>query len=246
MSFPIAYTDLHSAVAPSTPEVLVEVAEALFAANGYNGTSVREITAQAQVNIGAVSYHFGTKANLLKAILRRGAAKLIEERMRRLAALNIPGNAIRVDQVIRAFIEPVFDLMGTDHGVRFLRIQNDISAQRTDVAREVVFEHYDPCVREYLLLLAQAAPHAPHETLLWSFQFLLGALLHSTTHAQRFPELRGQDIRAREVEALVRFAADGLTAGECRDTSDTAAVGRPKGCSAQVGRILAHQGFVPY
>ncbi|MEE8117248.1 MAG: TetR/AcrR family transcriptional regulator, partial [Gemmatimonadales bacterium] len=41
----------------------------LFAEKGFHGTSLREITADAQANLGAVTYHFKTKEALYHAIL---------------------------------------------------------------------------------------------------------------------------------------------------------------------------------
>lgn len=43
-------------------------AERLFAENGFNGTSTREIAAAAQVNISMLSYYFGSKEKLLEKI----------------------------------------------------------------------------------------------------------------------------------------------------------------------------------
>jgi len=43
-------------------------AERLFAENGFNGTSTREIAAAAHVNISMLSYYFGSKDNLLEKI----------------------------------------------------------------------------------------------------------------------------------------------------------------------------------
>ena len=42
------------------------VAEKLFAASGYNGTSVRDIAAKAKVNVSMISYYFGSKENLME------------------------------------------------------------------------------------------------------------------------------------------------------------------------------------
>ena len=200
--------------APTNPTalLLIDVAEELFALLGYNGTSVRDIISKADVNLGAVTYHFGTKENLLKAILLRGATKLNEERMRRFDAIERLGAKAGVEEIIRAFIEPVYALLGTIRGVRFLRIQNDISAERTDVPREVLAEHYDPCARQCIRLLAQAAPHIEAESLLWYFQFILGALLYSITQSKRFPELRAHgDNHEREINELVRFVCNAFT-----------------------------------
>ena len=46
------------------------VAEKLFAASGYNGTSVRDIAAKAKVNVSMISYYFGSKENLMETLFR--------------------------------------------------------------------------------------------------------------------------------------------------------------------------------
>ena len=47
---------------------IIEEAEILFAENGFNGTSVREIAKNADVNLAMISYYFGSKDKLLEAI----------------------------------------------------------------------------------------------------------------------------------------------------------------------------------
>jgi AcrR family transcriptional regulator len=47
-----------------TSERLLNEAECLFAEKGFEGVSVREITAKAKCNLAAVNYHFGNKRNL--------------------------------------------------------------------------------------------------------------------------------------------------------------------------------------
>jgi AcrR family transcriptional regulator len=60
----------------STRERLLEAATRLFADSGYRGASVRDICNQARANPGAISYHFGGKNQLYRAVLRRAAADL--------------------------------------------------------------------------------------------------------------------------------------------------------------------------
>lgn len=55
----------------ATDERVIEAAIALFARQGYNGTSVREITRAADANLGAVTYHFGGKRALYGRALER-------------------------------------------------------------------------------------------------------------------------------------------------------------------------------
>jgi len=53
----------------STPDRLVQTARRLFAERGYAATSIRDITAKARTNLGAVTYHFGSKEALYQAVL---------------------------------------------------------------------------------------------------------------------------------------------------------------------------------
>ncbi len=49
---------------------ILDTAEELFMEHGYEGTSIRAITRQARANLGAVTYHFGSKKNLYEEVLR--------------------------------------------------------------------------------------------------------------------------------------------------------------------------------
>ncbi len=62
--------------APATRERLLAAAQLLFSRSGYTATPVREICNVARANPGAVSYHFGGKRQLYRAVLRRAAENL--------------------------------------------------------------------------------------------------------------------------------------------------------------------------
>ncbi len=62
----------------STRERLLQASARLFADNGYRGASVRDICNLAGANPGAVSYHFGGKRQLYRAVLRRAANTLAD------------------------------------------------------------------------------------------------------------------------------------------------------------------------
>lgn len=53
-----------------TKNKIMEVARVLFADQGFEGTSVREIAKAAEVNIASVNYHFTNKENLFAEILK--------------------------------------------------------------------------------------------------------------------------------------------------------------------------------
>ncbi|MFL6529487.1 MAG: TetR family transcriptional regulator, partial [Chthoniobacterales bacterium] len=47
-----------------TKVAVLDAAERLFASHGFEATSLRAITSEAQANLGAVNYHFASKDEL--------------------------------------------------------------------------------------------------------------------------------------------------------------------------------------
>src|ERR671936_254385 len=62
---------------------ILDAAEELFMQHGFEGTSMRQLTARAGVNLAAVNYHFGSKHALIEALFRR-----------RLDPMNAPRNEL--------------------------------------------------------------------------------------------------------------------------------------------------------
>ncbi len=70
----------------ATRELILTAAERLFAERGVYAVSNRQVSeAAGQGNNAAVGYHFGTKADLVRAIIRKHAAAVEEIRARLLA-----------------------------------------------------------------------------------------------------------------------------------------------------------------
>ncbi|TQS42018.1 TetR/AcrR family transcriptional regulator [Cryptosporangium phraense] len=67
--------------ATATREAILDAAERLFAERGLTVVSNRQVSeAAGQGNNAAVNYHFGTKTDLVRAILRRHHGPVIERR----------------------------------------------------------------------------------------------------------------------------------------------------------------------
>ena len=67
-----------------TKEKILDTAERLIGEQGYAATSLRQIIAEAGVNLAAVHYHFGSKEDLLDAVVVRKAGPVNEARLARL------------------------------------------------------------------------------------------------------------------------------------------------------------------
>jgi AcrR family transcriptional regulator len=89
--------------AADTRAALLAAGRKLFAHGGYDGTSVRSITGEAGANLGAVTYHFGSKEGLYRAVLD-GVLGPLADRIARAVAGEEPV-LVRVDRVVRTYIQ---------------------------------------------------------------------------------------------------------------------------------------------
>lgn len=84
-----------------TRRALIRAGRRLFTQHGYDGASVRAITRAANANLGAVTYHFGSKRKLYGEVVASVLTPLAE-RVERAAAGD--GDALeRVEAVMRVF-----------------------------------------------------------------------------------------------------------------------------------------------
>ncbi len=82
------------------PDRLIAVARELFTGRGYEGTSVRDITSRARANLGAITYHFGSKKSLYNKVIETFAEPMAE---RVAQAAQAPGTALdKVEAIARA------------------------------------------------------------------------------------------------------------------------------------------------
>lgn len=87
----------------ATRSDLITAGRGLFAQRGYDGASIRAITRDAGANLGAVTYHFGSKRDLYAAVLEEGLRPLAA---RVEAAVGSGGPAL--DRMLRV-VEAYFD-----------------------------------------------------------------------------------------------------------------------------------------
>src|SRR5690242_20430093 len=89
-----------------TKHKILESAERLIAEQGYNATSLRQVIGEAGVNLAAVHYHFGSKEELLDALVMRKAGPVNVKRLALLDAIveETAGSPAPVEKVLEAFL----------------------------------------------------------------------------------------------------------------------------------------------
>jgi AcrR family transcriptional regulator len=99
----------------AVPDRLLAAATTLFAARGYEGTSVRAICAAAETNLNAVTYHFGGKKALYAAVIRGAGDRRLASAQRILA--HPAGDAAELRTLLILFAEEVIAAWSQEPGV---------------------------------------------------------------------------------------------------------------------------------
>lgn len=118
----------------STRDRILDVAEVLFAQRGFDGTSLREITRQADVNLGAVNYHFGSKSELFSEVLQRRFEPMNRRRIDLLEAA-IARDAPEpppLEDMLEAYLRPPVEAFSSPARATLLGVMHQINEGTLD------------------------------------------------------------------------------------------------------------------
>ncbi|TDK23467.1 TetR/AcrR family transcriptional regulator [Luteimonas aestuarii] len=197
----------------STKDRILGAAEELFAQYGFTGTSLRQVTGRADVNIAAVNYHFGSKENLVNEVFRRRMDVMSAERISRLkrAQAEAPGE---LEPILAAFVEPALDMAQDKHGGgAFIRVIARAYAEKNDGLRKFLSDQYGHVQRDFAKAISACLPSLSKEELYWRLDFLAGALTYAMADfglIKRPAQVSEAAHRQRAASELIRFAAAGL------------------------------------
>jgi AcrR family transcriptional regulator len=188
-----------------TKQRILDAAERLFGEEGFDGTSMRAVTAAADVNLAAVNYHFGSKAALLDAVVGRILGPATERQLRRLDELEQGPGEATVEELLEAFLVPIFHML-EDEGERgpviaqlFGRIMGDPGTEM----RGMILKRVARSDRRFQDAFARALTHLPPAERWWRFRSTVAlAVSHQVHHA-----------RLAEVQDLIDVPPDVVQAG---------------------------------
>jgi AcrR family transcriptional regulator len=214
-----------------TKDRILDAAEALFMEKGFEGTSLRELTAAAGVNLAAVNYHFGSKEELFEAVLRRRLDPMNQERVERLAAFERAAapEPVRCDRILAAMFVPALRLARDPArgGSNFLRLLGRAYADPAPFVRHFLSVQYAEMIGRFKAAFGRSLPHLPSRELSWRLHFMMGALSYTLagTDALRIIEALAPGEQAND-EVLLHRLAPFLLAGLTAPLPDLAEVTR--------------------
>lgn len=162
-----------------TKKAILDAAEQLFVEKGHESASMRDITQLAHVNLAAINYHFGSKDELVIAVMKRRLGAINTERLRLLDELEAQAgdNPIKPSLIVNAFFGSLLQYAGDERhdGGIFLRLLEQTMVNPSSFISAIVAKENALVFERYKQALFKALPDVPEEEIIWRFQFMLGA-----------------------------------------------------------------------
>lgn len=199
---------------------ILTAAESLFANQGYHGTTLRQVTQKAKVNLAAVNYHYGDKESLYVAVIRHRIRPINQARLTLLAEAEraADGKPVPLSRIVEIMARPIFELGGdpASDGQHTVRLLGRILAEPLPFMDEVLAVEFHPAMASFGQAVRRHAPTLTPEDFLWRLSFVVGAMHHTLATMHRMKDLtRGicrNDDHEGALRRFVQFAVPTFTA----------------------------------
>ena len=203
-----------------TKHQIIDVAQRLFAEDGFETVSLRHITAEAGVNVAAVNYHFGSKEGLIDAVVERRIRPVNEERLRLLDELEVEfgEEAPPLGGILRALLSPLLtEFQGSALGEQlFYKLMGRCLSDRGMRLPEPVVVQFHEVVRRFCAVVRRGHPELSEQEVVWRLHFTAGVLIQTLIHSEMVEQITEEGFgtpNAEEVfDHMVAFCAAGFSA----------------------------------
>ena len=203
-----------------TRTAILAAAERLYADRGFGDVTLRDIVAEANVNLAAVNYHFGSKDELIAELFVSRSIATNRERLNELkAAEEQGGGRASIDAILRALVgPPLRGCLGPDReGSTAARFMIRASIELVPPIRRIRNREIDH-LRKFAAAMRRAMPARNETELYWGLHFALAMAHHTIREKERLTKLsEGKcdlDDVAGIIERVVAVSVMALTMGE--------------------------------
>jgi AcrR family transcriptional regulator len=204
----------------TTRELILDTAERLFAEKGLDATSVRDITGAAGVNLGAITYHFGTKQKLIEAMFNRHFGPFAQRTLKMIdeAEQKAGQKPARIEALLEALMRPIFEgsFCAGKRNVPFMRLMGRCQSEPSPEIQRLIRSHVQPGFSRFMTAVHRVLPELPSEELFWRIQFVTGAMHRALLVLSREDLPLPNELKKLDAEGflrrLVAFGAAGLRA----------------------------------
>ena len=188
-----------------TRSAILAAAERLYADRGFGDVTLRDIVAEANVNLAAVNYHFGSKDELIAELFVTRSIATNRERLRELkAAEEMGGGRAPIDAILRALIGPTLrGCLGPENQrSTAARFMIRASIESVPPIRRIKNREIDH-LRKFAAAMRRSLPDRSDEEIYWGLHFALAMAHHTIRESERLIKLSEGKCDLDDVESIV-------------------------------------------
>lgn len=192
-------------------EAILQAAERIFAEEGIYA-SLRKVMAEAGVNVGAINYHFGTREDLLRAMLERRVSIIVGERLTLLAEAEALNNPADLRDIVVALLTPTFrpDRWNDEGWRNYFKVQAHLRSQPSQKNYAISANLFAKQHQLFVEAIGRALPSLGKTELYWRYYCLMSAMNQSVTNPYRIRELSGGRCDPSDSAAMLRAMVPAL------------------------------------
>ncbi|WP_407151904.1 TetR/AcrR family transcriptional regulator [Bradyrhizobium sp. ORS 86] len=188
-----------------TRSAILAAAERLYADRGFGDVTLRDIVAEANVNLAAVNYHFGSKDELIAELFVTRSIQTNRERLNELkAAEERGGGRASIEDIMRALVGPTLrGCLGPDReGSTAARFMIRASIESVPPIRRIKNREVDH-LRKFAAAMRRAMPGREDTELYWGLHFALAMAHHTIREKERLLRLSEGKCDLDDVQAII-------------------------------------------
>jgi AcrR family transcriptional regulator len=193
-----------------TTERLLDAAERLFAQHGYDGVGMRMLADEARVNLGAATYHYGSKKTLFIETFMRRFRLANAERLRLLreAEAEANGKPLTAEKIVDCMVRPLH-LLGLEHPSFHSLLARNLFMP-PPFLHAALHREIEPADRVFVAALHRSLPKIPEDLLRQRIMFTMGALVMFSVQMGKLKAPRNPKLDDSLIKEMARFVAAGL------------------------------------
>lgn len=202
-----------------TRSAILAAAERLYADRGFGDVTLRDIVAEANVNLAAVNYHFGSKDELIAELFVTRSLALNRERLQELrAAEEKGGGRAEIADILRALVGPTLrGCLGPENArSTAARFMIRVNIEAVPAIRRIRNREIDH-LRKFIAAMRRSLPGMSDVELYWGLHFALAMAQQTVRDSERLTKLSEGKCDVDDVDGIiarvVSVSVMALTAG---------------------------------
>jgi len=194
-----------------------------FAHHGYRGASLRDIARDAGVSLTLLNHHFGSKFQLLSAVIE-AHRKVLDDRASSMNALMASPTGFTVRDMVVAWVRLGFETAANTDGEVFLRLVSRVIDDPEEEAVQIVREKLDDGALIFVDALLRCHPQASRYTAACAYMWFNASLLKFLIGSKRLLRLARAEVPGAPPVTLlhpspreIRFDPPGSATGTPQD-----------------------------